>query len=196
MRELVFVARARVTASTEPGGGRVVLVETWDEWSTRAGLNLSIENELRFEGAFASERNLAGAGTLRHIELAPLRRASRPGRAVPGTTSFPRYSCRRSRRRGAPPGPGSFSTPYSHTRSWERRVESPRVSEPFRGTSRRAYVTDRHQSVLARTAAARGSAIRGDAPSSVGRARVLTTARRRVSPAATARRRYSDRGVR
>ncbi|MCH2471548.1 MAG: hypothetical protein MK486_16275, partial [Gemmatimonadetes bacterium] len=62
LRDLLFVARARVTTHTEASGARVVLVETWDEWSTRAGLNLSIENELRFEGAFASERNLLGRG--------------------------------------------------------------------------------------------------------------------------------------
>jgi len=62
VRELLFVARARVTTHTEAGGARIVLVEVWDEWSTRAGLNLSIENELRFEGAFASERNVLGRG--------------------------------------------------------------------------------------------------------------------------------------
>ena len=62
VRELIFVARARVTADTDASGDRVVRVETWDEWSTRAGLNLSIENELRFGGAFAAERNLLGRG--------------------------------------------------------------------------------------------------------------------------------------
>ena len=87
VRDLAFVARARVTANTEAGGARVVLIETWDEWSTRAGLNLSIENELRFEGAFASERNLLGRG---HYGLVSWRRFQerRDLGARFGTTSF------------------------------------------------------------------------------------------------------------
>jgi len=87
VRELAFVARARVTANTEAGGARVVLIETWDEWSTRGGLNLSIENKLRFEGAFASERNLLGRG---HYGLVSWRRFQerRDLGTRFGTTSF------------------------------------------------------------------------------------------------------------
>ena len=62
LRELPFIAGADVSAERlDPGSWRIV-VETWDEWTTSAGLNISIEDEVRFEGAFLSERNMLGRG--------------------------------------------------------------------------------------------------------------------------------------
>ena len=87
VRELLFVARARVTATTETSGARVVLVEAWDEWSTRVGLNLSIENELRFEGAFASEQNLLGRGLYAVVSWRHFQERRDLGARF-GTTSF------------------------------------------------------------------------------------------------------------
>ena len=140
VRELVFVARARVTASTEPGGGRVVLVETWDEWSTRAGLNLSIENELRFEGAFASERNLLGRGLFGILSWRRFEERRDLGARF-GTTSF------LGTRVDAAVGGGTTRTGqfFNSVFSYPFVGEEGRVSAGVRAISRdleKAYVTD------------------------------------------------------
>lgn len=62
LRELRFIARAEVTAEPLGPGQWLLRVETWDEWTTSAGINLSIEDELRFEGIFVNEENLLGRG--------------------------------------------------------------------------------------------------------------------------------------
>ena len=140
VRELVFVARARATASTEPGGGRVVLVETWDEWSTRAGLNLSVENELRFEGAVASERNLLGRGLFGILSWRRFQERRDLGARF-GTTSL------LGTRLDAAVGGGTTRTGqfFNSVFSYPFVGEEGRVSAGVRAISRdleQAYVTD------------------------------------------------------
>ena len=140
VRELLFVARARVTTHTEASGARVVLVETWDEWSTRAGLNLSIENELRFEGAFASERNLLGRGLYAVVNWRRFQERRDLGARL-GTTAF------RGTRVDASLAGGTTRTGrfFNSVFSYPFVGEEGRVSVDVRAISRdheQAYLTD------------------------------------------------------
>lgn len=63
LRDLRFIARARVNTEQLGDGNWRVRVETWDEWTTRGGVALSVEDRLRIEGGFFVETNLLGTGT-------------------------------------------------------------------------------------------------------------------------------------
>lgn len=64
LRNYEFVAQAETAAEPLPDGSYRVRVETRDEWTTKASVEVAFENGLRFEGAELTEENLAGQGIL------------------------------------------------------------------------------------------------------------------------------------
>lgn len=68
LRDFPFLARVEGESIERADGSRTLRFTTWDEWTTAVGLNVSIEDEIRFEGAFMTESNLLGRGlTLRLV---------------------------------------------------------------------------------------------------------------------------------
>jgi len=64
LREFRFLAAAAITDETLPDGGRSVLIETRDEWTTKVALYARVEDGIRFDGASLYEENLLGRGIL------------------------------------------------------------------------------------------------------------------------------------
>lgn len=62
LRDFPFLARVEGESIEDADGNQTVRFTTWDEWTTAVGLNVSIEDEIRFEGAFLTESNLLGRG--------------------------------------------------------------------------------------------------------------------------------------
>jgi len=62
LREFRFIAAASIQDQVGPDGSRTVLVETRDEWTTKAALYARIEEGVHFDGASLYEENLLGRG--------------------------------------------------------------------------------------------------------------------------------------
>jgi hypothetical protein len=62
IRELSFIARAEVDSHQGADSTWVVQLETWDEWSTQAGVYFDVESEFQFQGFYVTETNALGRG--------------------------------------------------------------------------------------------------------------------------------------
>jgi len=62
IREQAFIARARARARELPDSSWQVQLETWDEWTTQAAVNLAVESNSQFKGAALTEKDLLGRG--------------------------------------------------------------------------------------------------------------------------------------
>ena len=62
IRELSFIARVEAGSRQESDSTWVVQVETWDEWSTGAGVYFDVESEFQFQGFYVTETNALGRG--------------------------------------------------------------------------------------------------------------------------------------
>lgn len=62
LREFQFLSRAEVTPVRQVDGGVDLEVETRDEWSTKASLDVRFQDGLRFQGGSLVEENLLGRG--------------------------------------------------------------------------------------------------------------------------------------
>jgi hypothetical protein len=57
-----FLATARITATEDAGGGKTVLVETQDEWSTKVDVGVTYDAALNLEKFEVTEENFLGQG--------------------------------------------------------------------------------------------------------------------------------------
>ena len=62
IRELSFIARVEAGSRQEADSTWVVQLETWDEWSTGAGVYFDVESEFQFQGFYVTETNALGRG--------------------------------------------------------------------------------------------------------------------------------------
>lgn len=62
IRELDFIARVEADSWQTADSTWVVRVETWDEWSTQAGVYFDVESEFQFQGFYLTEINALGRG--------------------------------------------------------------------------------------------------------------------------------------
>ncbi len=62
IRELSFIARAEADSHQGADSTWVVQLETWDEWSTQAGVYFDVESEFQFQGFYVTETNALGRG--------------------------------------------------------------------------------------------------------------------------------------
>lgn len=62
IRDLSFIARVETRADRTEDGDWILRVETWDEWSTQAGVDVNVEGELQFMGFYVTETNFLGRG--------------------------------------------------------------------------------------------------------------------------------------
>ena len=62
IRELSFIARVEANSRQETDSTWVVRLETWDEWSTGAGVYFDVESEFQFQGFYVTETNALGRG--------------------------------------------------------------------------------------------------------------------------------------
>ena len=62
LRDLDFIARVEADSRLLPDSTIAVRVETWDEWSTQAGVDFDIENSFQFKGFNVAEKNALGRG--------------------------------------------------------------------------------------------------------------------------------------
>ena len=62
IRELSFIARVEAGSRQDSDSTWVVQVETWDEWSTGAGVYFDVESEFQFQGFYVTETNALGRG--------------------------------------------------------------------------------------------------------------------------------------
>ena len=62
IRELSFIARVEADSRQEADSSWVVELETWDEWSTGAGVYFDVESEFQFQGFYVTETNALGRG--------------------------------------------------------------------------------------------------------------------------------------
>ena len=62
IRELSFIARVEAESRQSADSTWVVQLETWDEWSTGAGVYFDVESEFQFQGFYVTETNALGRG--------------------------------------------------------------------------------------------------------------------------------------
>ena len=62
IRDLSFIARAEADSQQGADSTWVVQLETWDEWSTQAGVYFDVESEFQFQGFYVTETNALGRG--------------------------------------------------------------------------------------------------------------------------------------
>jgi len=62
LRNHEFIAQADIYPVPQPDGTQHVVVETWDEWTTKFDVNMSVDRGFQFEGVNAREENFMGRG--------------------------------------------------------------------------------------------------------------------------------------
>lgn len=122
-----FLAGARITAEEDGLGGKAVLVETQDEWSTKVDMGITYDANLNIETFEVTEENFLGQGVFAEFEHRQRRETKRQSVALATPRLFGRADARIRYGRDRP---GRF---------FEEYVRYPFIGETGRYSVRQGY---------------------------------------------------------